>query len=146
VASGRPWWQVRYRDGSIVSEWDSVEGPSRLPLRELGHSSRWEELRKTGLIAIRLLCPDGVAAELEASEDRKIFQFKVGGIAVGPEGLPQGWCDAYVIGAVLDADGNCLCRSWETRERQLVDFKDNVFDMKYRGLGPLGLDNLGIRV
>lgn len=132
VAGPRPWWQARYRDGRVVSEWEPA--------------SAWEDLQKGGLVGIRLLCPDGVAAELESREDHKIFQFKVGGLTIGMGGQPLGWCDAYVIGAVLDADGSCLCRAWEARERRLVDFKDNVFDMKYQGLGPLGLDNLGIRI
>ncbi len=144
ISSGRPWWQVRYRDGRVRSEWDSIPGAVQLPLADLGPASRWEELDRRGLVGVRLLCPDGVAAELEAKEDGKVFQLKVGGVSIGPAPQARRWCEAQVIGALLDPEGNCVCRAWEMRERRLVDFKDNVFDMRYRGIGPLSLENLGI--
>ena len=146
LASGRPWWQVRYRDGRVVSEWDSVAGPLRLPLAEVGASSRWEELERRGMIGVRLLCPDGTTAELEAKEDRKLFQFKVGGLSATIGGPNRHWCDAVVIGAVLDPGGRCVCRAWETGPRRLVGFEDNVNGMRYHAIGQLGLDNLGITV
>lgn len=145
-ASGRPWWQVRYRDGRVRSEWESVAGHVLLPLADVGPTSRWEDLDRAGLIGVRLLCPNGVAAELEASGDRRIFQLKVGGVTAGLGGPPRRWCEAVVIGAVLGPDGGCVCRAWEMREQRLVDFRDNVFDIRYRGIGPLSLDNLGIAV
>lgn len=146
LASGRPWWQVRYRDGRVVSEWESVGGPPHLPLAEVGAGSRWEDLDRRGLIGIRLLCPDGTAAALEAKEDRKLFQFKLGGLSATTGGPHRHWCDAAVIGAVLDSEGRCVCRAWETGPRRLVAFEDNVHDMRYHAIGRLGLDNLGIAV
>ena len=29
---------------------------------------------------------------------------------------------------------------------RLIEFEDNVFDMRYLGIGPLALENLGLRV
>jgi hypothetical protein len=156
AASGRPWWQVRYRDGRVRSEWDTLPGSERLPLAErvppasarrvLGPASRWEDLDLKGLIGVRLLCPNGMAAELAAREDRKIFQLKVGGLAVVGWAESRTWCDAQVIGAVTDPSGACVCRAWEMRERRLVEFEDNVFEMRYGGIGALSLDNLGLTV
>jgi hypothetical protein len=146
AASGRPWWQVRYRDGRVRSEWDTLPGSPGLPLAELGPASRWEDLDLKGLIGVRLLCPNGMAAELAAREDRKIFQLKVGGLAVVGWAQSRTWCDAQVIGAVIDPSGACVCRAWEMRERRLVEFQDNVFEMRYRSIGALSLDNLGLTV
>jgi hypothetical protein len=146
AASGRPWWQVRYRDGRVRSEWDTLPGSTRLPLAEQGPASRWEDLDLKGMIGVRLLCPNGMAAELAAREDRKIFQLKVGGLSVVGWAQSRTWCEAQVIGAVIDPSGACVCRAWEMRERRLVEFQDNVFEMHYRGIGALSLDNLGLTV
>jgi hypothetical protein len=146
-ASGRPWWQARYRSGRVVSEWDTVLDPVRklLPHRE-NWRSRWEEIPKAGLCGVRLLCPNGIAAELEAERDYSLFQLKVGGFALGRAGGSERWCDAQVIGLVLDGSGACRLRAWEVQGQRLVDVDDNVTFLQYRKIGPLGLDALGIRV
>lgn len=137
-SSGRSWWQVRYAGGKVISEWDTI--PS-LVLRN-ARGSRWEQLDKRGLRGVRLLCPNGRAAELETNRDYALFQFKIGGFKVGS----GHYADAHLIGAVDDVDGNCTCFAWEMKERQLVGpFKDNVLKMAYRNVGQLSLANLELR-
>jgi len=41
--SGRSWWQVRYIDGKVLSEWDTLQGEIRFPFGQ-GRASRWEEI------------------------------------------------------------------------------------------------------
>ena len=143
--SGRSWWEARYRDGRVVSEWSTTPRPADSFEPGGGESSRWEELGRKGLVGVRLLCPDGSVGELAATRDGRLFQFKVGELRVGI-GNSQPWCSAHVIGGILDADGRCICRAWETRPGRLIEFADNVFDMRYLGIGPLALENLGLRV
>jgi hypothetical protein len=90
-----------------------------------------------------------MAGELGAPEGYKFFQLKVGGTDVrmggGNDGMhAKRFCDAHIIGVVTNADGDCLCRAWETRERKLIEFQDNVYKMKYRNIGPLSLEVQGI--
>jgi len=148
--SGRSWWQARYSSGKILSEWNTLTDKVGLPLGK-GSSSRWEEIPKKGMVGIRLLCPNGMAGELEAPEGFRFFQLKAGGmdVGIGFTGGATGvrrFCDAHIIGVVEDADGNCLCRAWETQERRLIEFRDNIYNMKYRNIGKLNLDVQGIRV
>lgn len=146
--SGRSWWQARYSDGKVLSEWDTLTGRIRLPLG-LGKSSRWEEAPKKGMVGLRLLCPNGMCGELEATEGCRFIQLKAGGIDVGfgqKGAATRRYCDAHIIGAILNTEGNCFCRAWETKERRLIEFYDNVFNMKYRNIGKLNLDVQGIRI
>lgn len=142
--SGRSWWQARYSDGKVLSEWDTAPGLSKvLPVLVAGKTSRWEEVPKEGMVGLRLLCPNGMAGELEAPEGYRFFQLKAGGISVGVGAggtTTHRFCDAHIIGVVMDAEGNCLCRAWETREKRLIEFRDNVFHMQYRNIGPLSLE------
>jgi len=149
--SGRSWWQVRYIDGRVLSEWDTLQGEMRLPLG-VGRSSRWEEITKYGMVGIRLLCPNGMAGEIEGILGTQFFQLKAGGISVGIgaggdiKGVTR-FCDAHIIGAVEDDNGNCWCRVWEHKEKRLLaGFHDNIHDMKYRNIGKLNLDVQGIKV
>lgn len=148
--SGRSWWQVRYTDGKVLSEWDTLQGEIRLPFGQ-GRSSRWEEIQKFGMVGIRLLCPNGIAGELEGVFGTQFFQLKAGGIdvAMGFTGDIKGtrrFCDAHIIGAIEDITGNCFCRAWEHKEKRLIAFRDNIHDMKYRNIGKLNLDVQGIKV
>ena len=148
--SGRAWWQVRYIDGKVLSEWDTLQEDIRLPIGP-GRSSRWEEVPKQGMVGIRLLCPNGMAGELGGPLRTKFIQLKVGGMSVGIGFTGQAasahrFCEAYIIGAIEDGNGNCLCRAWETQERRLIEFRDNVHDMKYRNIGKLNLEAQGIRL
>ncbi|GAI53046.1 unnamed protein product, partial [marine sediment metagenome] len=71
---------------------------------------------------------------------------KVGGVDVMIGGRGGGrFCDAHIIGVVLDGNGNCLCRAWEMKEKRLIEFYDNVLNMKYRNIGKLSLDVQGIK-
>ena len=148
--SGRSWWEVRYIDGRVLSEWDTLQGETRLPLG-VGRSSRWEEIQKYGMVGIRLLCPNGMAGELEGILGTQFFQLKAGGMTVGigysgKAGSVERFCDAHIIGAVEDIAGNCFCRAWEHKEKRLIAFRDNIHNMKYRNIGKLNLDVQGIKV
>lgn len=145
--SGRSWWQARYSDGKVLSEWDTLGGKILLPMGG-GKTSRWEEVPKKGMVGLRLLCPNGMCGELEAPEGHRFIQLKVGGINVrmGMGTTATRFCDAHIIGVVIDVDGNCLCRAWETQEHRLVEFCDNVYAMRYRGIGKLSLDVQQLRV
>ena len=138
--SGRAWWQARYSDGKVLSEWDTI--PRGLLPTGNGRTSRWEEVPKDHMVGLRLLCPNGMAGELEAPQGHRFFQLKVGGYTVGK----GHFCDAQIIGVVANAEGDCLCRAWETKEKRLVEFRDNVFAFAYRGIGSLNLDVQGVRI
>jgi len=148
--SGRSWWQVRYSDGHVLSEWATLQGETRLPFGQ-GRSSRWEELTKYGMVGIRLLCPNGIAGEIEGILGTQFLQLKTGGISVGIgigsniKGINR-FCDAHIIGAVENDNGDCFCRAWEHKEKRLIAFRDNIHDMKYRNIGKLNLDVQGIKV
>lgn len=115
--SGRSWWQARYANGRVLNEWDTLTTALHLPLFST-KTSRWEEIPKEGMVGLRLLCPNGMAGELEAPEGHKFFQLKIGSVGVkiggGNGGAVSREQEAHVIGVVKDAEGNCLCRAWET--------------------------------
>ena len=139
-ASGRAWWQARYSDDKVLNEWDTIPGKvvyrngrkvNLAPLFPVpgGNNSRWEEVPKKGMVGLRLLCPNGMAAELEAPEGFRLFQFKVtyfdilmfgGGFGSGGSLRTQ---TAHVIGVVQDADGNCLCRAWEIAPQSKMELQ-----------------------
>lgn len=146
-ASGRSWWQCRYSTGKVLSEWDTMTTKLLLPSNN-GKSSRWEDVPKDGMVGLRLLCPNGMAGELEAPEGHKFFQLKVGGLDVGfGAGIKaRRYCDAHIIGVVIDSNGNCLCRAWETQEKRLIEFYDNVFGIKYQNIGMLSTDVQGLKL
>lgn len=148
--SGRSWWQTRYSDGKVLSEWDTLTGKIHLPISN-SKTSRWEEIPKKGMVGLRLLCPNGMAGELEAPEGHRFFQLKAGGMDVGI-GFTGGvsnvrrFCDAHIIGVVEDTEGNCLCRAWETKGKRLIEFKDNIYNMKYRNIGRLSLEVQQVKI
>jgi hypothetical protein len=154
-ASARSWWEARWRDGRTLAEWGTLPGISARvllpgPMRESGWRSRWEEVDKVGMVGLRLLCPNGHVGELEAARDHALFQFKVGAAYAGPLHL-TGSTEvpphqaAHVIGAIENDRGDCRCFAWEP-EGRLVQFSDNVFRFRYKQVGPLGLENLGLKV
>ena len=107
-----------------------------------GKTSRWEEIRKDHMIGLRLLCPNGMVGELEAPEGHRFFQLKAGGFTLG---VGQ-FCDAHIIGVVANIKGDCVCRAWETMEKRLTEFSDNIFMMKYRQIGPISLQVQQLKV
>jgi len=92
-----------------------------------------------------------MAGELEAPEGHRFFQLKAGSMDVGI-GFTGGvtgvkrFCDAHIIGVVEDDEGNCLCRAWETEEGRLIEFRDNIYNMNYRGIGALNIDVQQLKV
>lgn len=139
--SGRSWWQARYSDGKILAEWDTLLGEPLFPT-SIGKSSRWEEVPKKGMIGLRILCPNGMCGELEAPEGHRFFQLKVGYLKVG-KGQSTG---KHLIGVVINSKGDCFCRAWDYLTKQLVQFTDNIFDMKYENIGKLSLEVQGLKV
>ena len=51
-----------------------------------------------------------------------------------------------IIGVVRNDKGDCLCRAWEVKEKKLIEFEDNIFNMTYRGIGLLSLDVQGLKI
>lgn len=124
VRSGRSWWQVRYVDGRELAEWETVPGGPRdaRPDSAVWRATRWEEVPKRGIVGLRLLCPNGLAGELETNNpEGRFFQFKDGelDVAFGVGGARRGIAtrrraSAHVVGCVGD-DGVAECWSYENR-------------------------------
>ena len=123
--SGRSWWQVKYYGGKVISEWEGID---------------WTDISKNGIVALRLLCPNGMAGELQA--DDGFFQLKSGFVEAGK----QSQCEAHIIGVVTSINGECTCRAWDYRIKKLTEFKDNVTDMKYLNIGRLNMVVQGMKV
>lgn len=140
--SGRSWWQARYSNVTVLSEWDTLTGRLLLPRAEDGGTSRWEDISKENMVGLRLLCPNGMVGELEAPEGHKFFQLKTGHFDVG---IGKS-CDAHIIGVVTNSEGDCLCRAWETKGARLIEFQDNVFHFRFKNIGLLSLDVQGLRL
>src|SRR5262245_33944097 len=140
--SRRSWWEALYRDGTIISEWQTLTHTLLTPFGK-GATSRWEDVERRGLVSLRLLCPNGQAGELWAPDGGQFFQLKVGAWSAGE---PYSFCDAHIIGVVTDAAGHCLCRAWEVYAQQLIEFTDDVRHFAYRQIGPLALEVLGLRL
>ena len=141
--SRQSWWQCRYRDGRVLSEWDTLQARLLIPVsgRAAGRTSRWEDIPKREMRGLYLLCPNGQAAALEANGDYLFFQLKVGVATMG-----QGTsCKAHLIGKVDGDDGRCICYAWEYEYGRLHRFEDNVTRMRYEQIGPLALDVVGLR-
>lgn len=107
--SGRSWWQCEYSNGNILSEWDTLTGKILTPIKKGGSTSRWEEIPKENMLRLRLFCPNGQLGQVESKEGRKFFQLKIGGFMVG-EGQ---YCDAHIIGVVINDKGDCNGWAWE---------------------------------
>lgn len=125
--TGRSYWSVRYRDGSIIHEWERD----------------WSLIPRRGLVAVRLYCPDGNVAELGNSVDAsdRLFQLKCGIRTAGAGKATL----AHIIGIIHGTDGQASCAAWEPDPGRLVTFEDNVFAMQYQQIGRLSGDVLGIK-
>ena len=144
--SGRSWWQCRYSSGKVLSEWDTMVNVGLLPLGN-GRTSRWEDVPKDNMVGLRLLCPNGRAGELFATEGHKFFQLKQGWMDVAMNGGKSGRSvGAHIIGVVQDANGACLCKAWNYQTRQLETFNDNIYNMQYGHIGRLALEVQGLKV
>jgi len=124
--SGRSWWQVVYRDGRTVSEWDA--------------GADWLHLPRKGLMEGRLLCPNGQIAVLGNDQELgdRLYQFKIAHVSMGLAGNRHSrGTDAHVMGIVRDIHGNCLQYAWEygaNGKGQLVGpMADNLEHFAYGG-------------
>lgn len=124
---GRSYWRLRFTDGRVVDE------------REID----WSLAPTRGRLAIQLVCPDGRVAELGNSRDAsdRLFQLKGARLMAGHGSRT----DFHLIGIVTGLNGECRCGAWEYGPGRLVTFEDNVFAMRYAGIGALSPDVLGIK-
>lgn len=136
---GRSYWQVRYRDGTTRHELQC----------------EWTDLPRKGLVAARLICPNGQIAEVgnDSGGDisDRLFQFKnasadivmsVGGGAMGGSRRTE----SQILGLVQDPSGKCYCVAWNYRRQQLEQFVDNLFFFQYGNPGPLSFEVLGVKL
>lgn len=139
----RPFWILHYTDRDSVFEGD--------PCRCRRHQVQDWGCRPDGRVrAIGLYTPDGLYHELGGmfpDMTGLVFQFKLAVRSVEFSGT-----GFHLIGAVGNTDGGCLCFSWEydlvspLGGHLVGPFRDSVHRMAYGNLGPLGLENLGLRL
>lgn len=138
----RPFWVLHYLDREDVFEGD--------PCRCGRHPHQDWLCRPSGKVrGIGLYTPDGLVHELGSpwtDMTGKVFQLKLGvrTVAGGGTGF-------HLVGIIAGLDGQCLCYSYEydlspAGGHVVGPFGDNVYAMRYGGLGALGLDNLGLRL
>lgn len=146
LGSGQSWWQVRYASGKIISEWKTKQFTSFFfPTKAQSRTTRWEDIPKTGIRGLYLLCPNGQVGALESDGDYQFFQLKSGVISLGA-GQNGSTIHSHIIGKVDDADGSCVCWAWNYDEKRLVRFTDNVTHLAYNGIGPLSLgEHTGVK-
>lgn len=137
--TGRPWWELEFRDGRRLSEADGVD---------------WVDAPRAGRVAVRLYCPDGRVPVLGNSVDAsgRLFQLTEMVVRLGapdpeaparerrverrgasvlvwdtaappapkvaryrrPRWEPVGReAVAHVVGMVRDTDGGCALYAWE---------------------------------
>lgn len=124
--TGRSYWRLRFTDGRTVDE------------REVD----WSLLPQRGRMALQLVCPNGKTAELgnTTSAEGRLFQFKAGTVSAGGAKTQ----DAHLIGIVTGMDGQCHCAAYDYATARIVQFDDNIFCMRYKNIGRLSGDVLGI--
>ena len=131
--TGRPYWSLLYRDGTVINEWDADSS---------GKKVDWLTIPYRGRQAIRLYCPNGQMAELHGPTDATglCFQFKRGEMSTsrGHRVL------AHVIGLITGTDGQCVLRVWEPGQGLLPPLLDNANHLAYGHVGPLCAAHLGI--
>lgn len=90
------------------------------------------------------MCPSGEVAVLGNTVDAqdRLFQFKTATMRAGVGRMT----DAHVIGIVTGPDGACKCAAWEPLEQRVRSFTDNVFQMRYREVGRLALNVVGVKI
>jgi hypothetical protein len=137
--SGRSWWEAQYSNGKTVAEWDTLQSSILTPLGD-SSSSRWEEISKQNLVALRLLCPNGQAGELRTTGSFCLFQLKSGVFSLEGKGITSmQTCHYHIIGVILDTNGKCECRAWDYRNKKMLRFFDNITNMAFDNIGALHL-------
>jgi hypothetical protein len=170
--TGFSWWEALYEDGRTIGEWDSLLDDRRrikVPDRKQVSGSRWEEIEHKNLRGLRLIGPTGEVADLRATRDHTLFQFKIGvAQLVGPDFARTSGDhrQAHVIGVIADKPreklpdlsevGTCVCVAWEHDDEQgnrlpppgrmVGPFVDNVLRFAFHKVGPLALENLGLKL
>ena len=80
--------------------------------------------------------------ELVAGSDFKLFQLKSGVLRLGQGTEIRG----HLVGLVTSSEGACTCFAWEPGHGLVGPFYDNVLDLKYDNIGPLGLEAVGVKL
>lgn len=122
----RSFWRLRYTDGRVVNEWDCD----------------WSLAPYHGRQSLRLHCPNGQVAELGNTGDAtgRLFQLH-GAIVTAGAGRHDTF---HLIGVIDNTNGDCQCAVWDYARQRLVAFRDNVYQMRYEGIGLLNFAVLGI--
>jgi hypothetical protein len=142
--SKRSWWECMYANGDTLAEWGTLVNTLLTPFGA-GTTSRWEEISKHQMVRLRLICPNGMIGELVSPwrEGHKFFQLKV---AIRSIGVAQSHVRSQIIGLVLNAEGDAMCRAWEMAPPRLIEFHDNIYRMSYEHIGCLSLDVQGLKL
>jgi len=97
-------------------------------------------------VGLRLLCPFNrkyPCRELRIPESYRFLSLRFGRVNAGMKG---GLVEAHIIGAVYNINGDCHCKAWDYDRQEILDFDDNVHNMKYKNIGKLALEVQGIRL
>ena len=126
--TGRSYWQARYSDGRVVSEWERD----------------FSLLNKRGMVDLRIVCPNGQVAgfgnTVEAGD--RLFQLHGALLQAGRERRTI----YQLIGLINGTDGRCLCFSYDYRLGRLVGpFQDNANMMAYEQIGAISGEHLGVK-
>jgi len=128
ILRGRPYWQLTYTDGTTINEWRGAD---------------WKDVPFGGRSQVTLLCPNGQSITLGGGDSTgRLFQFKVAHVTAGESRATL----AYVIGHVIDDEGNCLYAAWDAEQGKLETGTDNVYAMKYHQTGHLSFPVMGLRL
>lgn len=148
-ATGRSWWQARYAGGREISEWQTLSDVRNV------ESSRWQETPRRGMRALRILCPNGEIGEVSATSDNKLWQLRQVAFVPGMRSQQL----AHLIGVVHNERGDADCFAWIPSYGEphpitgvvrvvaghlIGPFADNVLNIAFGKIGPLGLDALGL--
>lgn len=111
AATRRAYWQARFTDGRVVSEWE-VD---------------WSLLPQRGLREVALVCPNGKVGVVGWGGDGagRFVQFKMA-YAHG-WGLNSMTTEAHLVGIVHGNDGEATFYRWEPEAFRLIGpYEDNV--------------------
>lgn len=161
---GRPYWALLYADGRVVEEpncdWLDAPRRGRRAVRLYCPDGQTAEFAvgSDGL-CLQFKCaevrtPVG-AAEPGSETVEAVAASGARGVWTRPAPPPPErtgpapprtgkFTAAYVVGRVVGTDGACECAVWEPYPGRLGFFSDNVNAMRYRSIGALSVEHLGL--
>jgi len=167
---GRPFWELMLRDGMVLDErdvdWLDAPRKGRLAVRLAcpnGQSARFEAREAGAGLLLQFKCaevrtpighvePGPETVEAVASSGARGAWTRPAPPQVvlpGPQRVAQPprfgkFTTAYIVGRVVGINGECECAVWEPYPGRLGFFSDNVYAFKYRNVGMLSTDHLGL--